>query len=59
MSNGMTWTEWLLWLGRSDGHRALLEESGSLPAAAWRLAVARCVTSPVPTEIPTARAAAI
>ena len=55
MGSGMALTEWLLRLGSDDAHRKLLDESGSLSAAAWRLARARCVTSPLPTEIPTAR----
>ncbi|UJR78299.1 Hypothetical protein I5071_3260 [Sandaracinus amylolyticus] len=55
MSGGMALTEWLLSLGSRDAHRKLLEEAGSLPAAAWRLAKARCVTAPMPSEVPTTR----
>lgn len=55
MGSRMALTEWLLSLGQRDAHRRLLEEAGSLPAAAWKLARARCATAPVPTEIPSVR----
>lgn len=51
----MAVTEWLLSLGHRDAHRRLLEETGSLPAAAWKLARARCATAPMPSEVPTVR----
>lgn len=45
--------EWLIGLReRPDGYRRLLEEAGSLPVAAWRLAQARCRASYRPTEVP-------
>ena len=55
MVTRMALTEWLLWLGSANAHRELLEEAGSLPAAAWRLARARCMTAPLPTHVPTVR----
>ena len=55
MGSRMTLTEWLLSLGQSDAHRRLLDEAGSLPAAAWQLARARCATAPNPTEVPSVR----
>ena len=55
MGSRMTLPEWLLWLGSKDAHRTLLDEAGSLPAAAWRLARARCETAPTPTHVPTMR----
>lgn len=49
----MTPHEWLLSLAqRRDGHRYLLDTTGSLAAAAWRLAEARCRAAEVSTEIP-------
>lgn len=48
--------EWLLSvLSERDGHRRLLEESGSLALAAFRLAWARCKTSETPTDVPSTR----
>lgn len=55
MGTKMTLTEWLLWLGSQDAHRTLLEEAGSLPAAAWKLARARCETAPTPSQVPSVR----
>lgn len=55
MGTRMALTEWLLSLGQRDAHRKLLEEAGSLPVAAWRLARARCVTAPNPSEVPSVR----
>ena len=54
-STKMAVTEWLLSLGQEDAHQRLLEEAGSLPAAAWTLARARCATAPMPSEVPTMR----
>jgi hypothetical protein len=55
MGTRMALSEWLLSLGQRGAHRRLLEEAGSLPAAAWRLARARCATAPTPTEVPSVR----
>lgn len=45
--------EWLFSvLSDREGHRRLLEECGSMAVAAYRLALARCRTSEVPTEVP-------
>ncbi len=45
--------EWLFSvLSDREGHRRLLEECGSMAVAAYRLALARCRTSEVPSEIP-------
>ena len=47
--------EWLFSvLADRDGHRRLLDESGSIAIAAFQLACARCRTSPLPTEVPSA-----
>lgn len=47
-------TEWLRRLQEDDGrYRILLNEAGSLPVAAYRLARARCRVQPVPTFVPT------
>ncbi len=49
----MSPTEWLLSLAqRRDGHHHLLEDTGSLAVAAWRLAQARCRAAELATEIP-------
>lgn len=46
--------EWLFTvLSDREGHRRLLEESGSVAIAAFRLAWARCKTAAVPTDVPT------
>jgi len=46
--------EWLFSvLADREGHRRLLEESGSMAIAAFRLAWARCKTAANPTEVPT------
>ncbi len=46
--------EWLFSVvSEADGHRRLLEESGSLAIAAFRLALAKCRTSVVATNVPT------
>ena len=46
--------EWLNELIQTrDGYRRLLEESGSLPEAAYRLARAKCQTLEVSTHVPT------
>lgn len=48
--------EWLFTvLSDREGHRRLLEESGSVAIAAFRLARARCRTSELPTEVPSTR----
>ena len=48
-------TEWLRRLAENRMHyRSLLEHAGSLAAAAYRLARARCRTQPVPMLVPTA-----
>lgn len=45
--------EWLLSLqARREGHRQLLDECGSLPLAAFRLAQAKCRTQESPTAVP-------
>ncbi|MFW6052051.1 MAG: hypothetical protein ACODAU_12815 [Myxococcota bacterium] len=45
--------EWLEGLKQKpEGYRALLEEAGSLSAAAWRLARARCQAWHRPTNVP-------
>jgi hypothetical protein len=45
--------EWLNGLmEQRDGFFRLLEEAGGLPAAAWRLARARCQTWEVPPDVP-------
>ena len=45
--------EWLFTvLADREGHRRLLEESGSMAIAAFRLAWARCKTAANPTEVP-------
>lgn len=49
-------SEWLAHLLETrDGYLALLEDSGSLAHAAYRLARARCRTHSLPTNLPTAR----
>lgn len=55
MGTRMALTEWLHSLSQRDAHRRLLDEAGSLAAAAWRLARARCATAPNPSEIPSVR----
>jgi hypothetical protein len=46
--------EWLFSVvSDQHGHRRLLEESGSLAIAAFRLALAKCRTSVVATTVPT------
>jgi hypothetical protein len=46
--------EWLEGLDqRRDGYAHLLDESGGLARAAWRLARARCRVWSTPTEVPT------
>ncbi len=46
--------EWLLSvLAEREGHRRLLDESGSVAIAAFRLAWARAKTSAVPSDVPT------
>jgi len=47
--------EWLNGLVSDDRYRALVEEAGSLPAAAWKLARARCQVWETPTDVPTSR----
>lgn len=47
--------EWLLALSQLGGHDRLLREEGNLATAAWRLARARCLTSSLSTEVPSAR----
>ena len=45
--------EWLFSvLADREGHRRLLEESGSLSIAAFRLACARCKTGASATDVP-------
>ncbi len=45
--------EWLFSvLSEHHGHRRLLDESGSVAVAAFRLAWARCKTAAVPTDVP-------
>lgn len=45
--------EWLNTLmEQRDGFLRLMEDAGSLPVAAWRLARARCQTWEVPTDVP-------
>jgi hypothetical protein len=47
--------EWLFSvLADQQGHRRLLDESGSIAIAAFRLACARCKTAAVPSEVPSA-----
>ena len=49
-------TEWLRQLEEEPArYHVLLNESGSLALAAYRLARARCRAAPVPTGIPTER----
>ncbi|MEM9068609.1 MAG: hypothetical protein AAGE52_08890 [Myxococcota bacterium] len=46
--------EWLLEVTQfEDGFSRLLEESGGLPVAAWKLANARCRTRETSTSVPT------
>jgi hypothetical protein len=46
--------EWLFTvLAEEAGHRRLLDESGSIAIAAFRLACARCRTSATPSDVPT------
>ena len=46
--------EWLFSVeSDAQGHRRLLDESGSLAIAAFRLALAKCRTSVVATHVPT------
>lgn len=46
--------EWLFSvLADREGHRRLLDESGSVAIAAFRLAWARCKTGVTPTDVPT------
>ncbi len=46
--------QWLMELeSRRNGYVALLEETGSLSAAAYRLAKAWCLVRPVSTRVPT------
>ncbi len=45
--------EWLNGLAERDGYKRLVDESGSLPVAAWRLAQAKCRVWEVPTMVPT------
>lgn len=46
--------EWLFSVvSDQHGHRRLLDESGSLAIAAFRLALAKCRTSSVATHVPT------
>jgi hypothetical protein len=47
--------EWLLTLCGGDGLERLLADAGSLAAAAWHLARARCLTREHATSIPSAR----
>ena len=45
--------EWLLELTHNEnGYRNLLSEAGGLASAAWRLARARCLVSPVSIQVP-------
>jgi len=45
--------EWLFRiLSEREGHQRLLDESGSLAIAAFRLASVRCRTSSIATEVP-------
>ena len=46
--------EWLSDVVHGREYRWLLEDAGSLAAAAYRLARARCRIQPVPTQLPTA-----
>ncbi len=46
--------EWLRFIVQGREYRWLLEDAGSLAAAAYRLARARCRIQPVPTQLPTA-----
>lgn len=49
-------SEWLTHLTESeDAHAQLLEHSGSLARAAYRLARARCRIHPLPSNLPTVR----
>lgn len=46
--------EWLLGFEHDAGrYAALLRDAGSVAAAAWRLARARCRVAPVPSAVPT------
>lgn len=46
--------EWLFTVvADREGHRRLLDESGSMAIAAFRLAWARCKTAATPTDVPT------
>ena len=46
--------EWLFSvLADREGHRRLLDESGRMAIAAFRLARARCKTAAIPTDVPT------
>lgn len=48
--------EWLFSvMSEKGGHARLLAESGSLAVAAFRLALARCRSSAVATEVPSAQ----
>ena len=45
--------EWLFTvIADPHGHRRLLDESGSMAIAAFRLARARCKTAAVPSDVP-------
>jgi hypothetical protein len=48
-------SEWLRQLVEARAYVALLESSGSLARAAYRLARARCRTHSLPMNLPTAR----
>lgn len=51
----MSPTEWLLSLAqRRDGHQHLLEGTGSLAVAAWRLAQAKCRAAELSSDVPSA-----
>jgi hypothetical protein len=51
----MTSREWIVSIERTPGGYAkLLEQSGSLYVAAWRLARARCMIRSVSTNVPNA-----
>jgi hypothetical protein len=46
--------QWLMDLeSHRNGYRTLLEETGSLSSAAYRLAKAWCLVRPVSTKVPT------
>lgn len=48
--------EWLFSvLADHEGHRRLLEESGSMAIAAFRLALAKCRTASLPSDVPSTR----